>query len=350
LKKVYKTFTALTVLVSAMLTWQCNLDMRPESLGLQHRVFVFADSLLWNEVGRDVELYFNDFVATPKAERSFIVTWKPLRELEAYNMRMNLFFIGTTRPGSEVNDYLLKVIPAEFIKNVNEDKNFYFFKDDLFARHQISLFMMARDVPTFKLQFKRLRREMLERFRKKYFARLERTMFDTAEQFEVEDIIAETFGYRIRVQHDYFLATSDPATQYIWLRRISPDRSLSVWRADSLPAQPGRLDFIAERDRMAKKYYSGDTVVTEDVIMDTVTFNGEEAIKISGSWVNPGLLVGGPFRTYYFKKEGQGPYYALDLSVMAPSKKKTPFLDQLEVIAHTFSFAAPKDSLKQDGP
>ncbi len=333
-----------------MLTWQCNLDMRPESLGLQHRVFVFADSLLWNEVGRDVELYFNDFVATPKAERSFIVTWKPLRELEAYNMRMNLFFIGTTRPGSEVNDYLLKVIPAEFIKNVNEDKNFYFFKDDLFARHQISLFMMARDVPTFKLQFKRLRREMLERFRKKYFARLERTMFDTAEQFEVEDIIAETFGYRIRVQHDYFLATSDPATQYIWLRRISPDRSLSVWRADSLPAQPGRLDFIAERDRMAKKYYSGDTVVTEDVIMDTVTFNGEEAIKISGSWVNPGLLVGGPFRTYYFKKEGQGPYYALDLSVMAPSKKKTPFLDQLEVIAHTFSFAAPKDSLKQDGP
>ncbi len=329
--------------------WQCKIDMRPESLGLQHRIFVFADSLLWNEVGRDVELYFNDFVATPKAERSFIVTWKPLRELKDYKMRMNLFFMGTTRPGSEVNEYLLKIVPQEFIKNVNEDRNFYFFKDELFARHQLSLFMMARDVATFRTQFKRLRKEMLERFREKYFARLEETMFDKAEQFEVEDIIAESFGYRIRVQHDYFLATSDPATQYIWLRRIAPDRSLSIWRADSLPAHPGRTDFIAERDRMARQYYSGDTVYTGNVLMDTVAFNGREAIKMSGSWVNPKLLVGGPFRTYFFKKEGEGPFYALDISVMAPNKKKTPFLDQLEVIAHTFSFSSGEDSTGQNG-
>ncbi len=338
MKKVYKTLTGLLLLSGALL-WQCNVDFRPESMGLQHRVFVFADSLLWEQVGQEVELYFNDFVATPKAERSFIVNWKPLRELDDYKMRMNIFFLGTTRPGSEVNDYLLKIVPPEFIKNVNEDRNFYFFKDDLFARHQLSLFMIARDIPTFKTQFNRLKKQMLEGFRKRYFARLEKSMFDKAEQFKVEDILAESFGYRIRVQHDYFLATSDPETQYIWLRRVSPDRSVSIWRADSLPVNPGRMDFIRERDRMAKKYYSGDTVVTENVKLDSVVFAGGPAIKMTGSWVNAGLLVGGPFRTYFFKKESSGPYYALDISVMAPNKKKTPFLDQLEVIARSFSFA-----------
>lgn len=336
MKKVYKPLLLLAAAVAFL--WHCDVNLRPTTMGLQYRIFVFADSLLWREVGNDVESYFNDFVYTPKAERSFVVTWKPLRELNDYSSRMNIFFLGTTQPGSEVNDYLLKIVPAEFIRQVNANQAFYFFKDNLLANGQLSVFMMARDTETFKQQFKRLRKKILEGFREKYYARLEESMFEKAEQFDLEKLIADRFGYRIRVQHDYFLATTEPANDYIWLRRIDPDRSVSIWRVDNLPDAPDRMDLIRERDRMAALYYSGDTVFTEDARVDSVRFAGRPALKLTGSWINDSLLVGGPFRTWFFRKQPKGEWYALDVSVMAPNKKKTPFLDQLEVIARSFSF------------
>ncbi len=316
--------------------------MRPTTMGLQYRIFVFADSLLWQQVGDEVESSFNDFVYTPKAERSFVLTWKPLRELNTYNTRMNLFFIGTAESGGEVNDYLQKNVPAQFLRMVKEDRAFYFFKDDLFARDQISVFMMARDTETFLIQLRRLRKKILEGFREKYYARLEKSMFEKAEQLDLEKLIAEEFGYRIRVQHDYFLATTEPADDYIWLRRIAPDRSISIWRVDGLPERPRRRDLIQARDKMAALYYSGDTVFAEDARVDTVRFAGRTALKLTGSWINDSLLVGGPFRTWFFRKTPAGAWYALDVYVMAPNKKKTPYLDQLEVIARSFRFTDDK--------
>jgi hypothetical protein len=48
-------------------------------------------------------------------------------------------------------------------------------------------------------------------------------------------------------------------------------------------------------------------------------------------------MGGGPFFTIAFKDESRRRVYFLDGSVFAPGREKFPFLQQLEVMARTFS-------------
>jgi len=147
LKKVYKYLMMLSICLIGFFISAC--EYKPTSLGLQHEVFVFADSLLWLDVKDEVEETFNSVIHTPRVENSFYLTWKPLTQLNNLKRRKNLFFIGTTAPG-EVNEYLKQSIPQQFTQDVIDDKSFYFFKDDLFSHGQFSLFMIGRDLSSFQ--------------------------------------------------------------------------------------------------------------------------------------------------------------------------------------------------------
>lgn len=329
---------AFNILILTFIIFLISCDIRPSALGLQQRIFVFADSLLWQEIGADVEETFNDYIYTPRAERSFNVSWEPLRNLKGLQNRMNILFIGTTDQKNLVNDYLLNSIPPEFVESVKEDRSFYFFKDDLFARDQISLFMLAKDSSSFKKNFEQLKINILDQFKTKYYSRLKQGMYEKGEQFGVEEFLTEEYGYKVRVQHDYFLANQSPEEKYIWLRRLDPDRWLSIWQADSSTDTFSYHSLISYRNRMTAKYYDGDYIVEKETKLDTVQFRGAPTIKMTGTWRNDSVLVGGPFRMYVVKNPEENKNYFIDIAVMAPDKSKKPFLDQLEVIASTFQF------------
>jgi len=336
LKKISKAGIAGLLLI--LLTGPA-CDYKSEALGVPDGIYVFADSVLWEQVGKDVELTFNNFIYTPRAERRFELQWHPLSDLNGLNERMNILFVGTTQPGNEVNDYLLQSLPQQFIDQVNQNRAFYFFQDDLFARGQIAMFMMAPTAGEFNSNFQRVKDEIYNTFEEKYFARLKKSMYEKREQEETEEYLASEYGYAVRVQHDYFLATQNPENKYVWLRRINPDRWLSIWRVQADSSMLTKDSLMAIRNAMTYKYYAGDSVVTEESYVSIVDFHGERTRKMVGTWKNDSLFVGGPFRMYAIHKPDENAFYMLDIAVMAPDKKKKPFLDQLEVIASTFRFA-----------
>ncbi len=334
-KKIFNN--SLVILAIFILLSSCN--MRRSAMGVQDRLFVFADSALWQQIKGDVTDTFEDIIHTPRAERSFYVHWSRLKELQGLKGRMNIVFAGTTQPGSAVNDYLLKSLPESFIDDVKAGKKFYFYKDGLFARDQFSLFMIAPDARTFNFNFDQLKKQIYEQFLKKYYARLEESMFDKGEQKEQEAYLKKYFGYTVRVQHDYFVADQDLPPKYVWLRRMKPDRSLSIWRLPVGQEIRGLKDFISVRNKTIGPHYSGDRVVTDETRLDTVLFRGKQTPRMIGVWQNDSLMVGGPFRTFIVNKPDSNETYLIDISVTAPSKRKKPFLDQLRVIAGTFEFA-----------
>ena len=338
---IYKQFIGLSIAIIGLSITSC--DYKPTTLGMQYEVFVFADSLIWQDVKDDVEETFNAYVYTPRAERSFFLSWRPLSELNNLKRRKNLFFIGTTGPGL-VNEYLKKSIPPQFTQDVIDDKSFYFFKDDLFSRGQFSLFMIGRDVSSFKKNFADLKGAIFKQFNEKYFQRLKQAMFEKEEQEEQEEYLANNFGYKVRVQHDYFLATQNPDEKYTWLRRMGPDRWVSIWRVFGDSSIISKDSLIALRNKMTRKYYSGDVVVENETRLEIVSFQNRPTYKMTGTWMNDSLVVGGPFRTYIVPNEKEKAYYLVDIAVMAPLKNKKPYLDQLEVIAGTFSFVEKNKS------
>ncbi len=166
MKKIFKYLTII-MLFSALL----YCDYKPSAMGYQERIFVFGDSLLWLDIQDQLTERFNDYVYTPRAERSFTLEWRPLSELNSLKSRMNLFFIGTTQPGTEGNDYLLQVVPPEFIESVNMGENFYFFKDNLFSDFQLSLFMLAKDKKAFMEKLSLLEDQIFSAFKDKLLKR-----------------------------------------------------------------------------------------------------------------------------------------------------------------------------------
>jgi hypothetical protein len=304
--------------------------------GDQDRVYVFADSLLWLDIKGEVEEGLGQVLYTPQTEQNFYFEWQPLRKLNEYEKRMNLLFIGVQNEKNEVNDYLKKILPAAFKQGTAEGKFFYLFQDDLFNRGQIGLFLYAADRVRLKKNFNALKEKIFTELSDKYFKRLKEIMYRKGEQKKKEQYLADYFGWKIRVQHDYYIANQDLKENYVWLRRFDPDRWFSVWKIKGDSSLLNLDSLIAIRNKLGKKVYSGDYVDTTETYLKIADFQGKETMKLVGLWINDSLQVGGPFRSYALYHKPDSSLYFIDYAVMATTMLKKPFLDQLEVIARTF--------------
>ena len=313
-----------------------SCTIKPGTLGAQYRIFVVADSALWQTVEPQMRAVFEKELVTPHTEKSYFITMIPLDKLNSLKDRMNIFFIGILNGKGAVDQYLAKYMPQNFIQGVKEEKYFYSFNKDMFARDQISLILLAKDVSSFGANLQAMKDEIYRKFTEKYLARLKKTMFERDDNPSVQKYLGKHFGWSVKLQQDYFIAEEDPDAKFVWLRRIHPNRWISIWESERATGSLS-LDTLKKiRNRMARKYYQGDIVVDEDLSIETIDFNGYPAQKITGLWQNDSLLVGGPFRLYALQDTLKNKMYFVDIAVMAPGELKKPYLDQLEVMAHTF--------------
>lgn len=311
-------------------------DMRPTAMGYQHRIVIVADSVFWDEVKDDVEAAFETIVYTPFKEKNFYIKRIGLEELNNFQSRMNVFLLGTTSSDNEVDKYLRKQIPKEFIEGVDNGKLFYVFQNNLFVRDQLGLIMMAPSAKDFKERFSLLKEEIYQMFEEAYLKRLYETTYKHGSNEDIEDLLVDRFGWKVKVQHDYFIANHDTEDKFVWLRRIMPDRWLSIWEVPGDSAIFHQDSLFNIRDRITKKYYSGDFVVREDSYVIKSNFQNQSSTKIVGIWKNIDPWSGGPFRTYIVPDEGGKKFYFIDIAVHAPDKFKKPYLDQLEIMANSF--------------
>jgi hypothetical protein len=333
-KIINSVFISSLILLFGLLNYNC--DIKVGVLGYPQEIFVVADSLLWNEVGPEITEVFETPVYTPISEPSFSVQWIPLKELNDFKDRQNVFLIGVANEDNPTTDYLKNILPTEIQTGVENDLNFYFFSDNLYAHGQINLFLYAKDRNTFIQRFNQYKEDAFSEFSKRYYQRLSEDMFKTAEQKDLEQLILEKYGWKIRIQHDYFIATQNISQKYIWLRRMDPDRWISIWEMDGDSSDLNLDTLIDVREQFLGEYYEGDRVDRDETYLMNVQFSGHQASKVVGIWQNDSLLVGGPFRTYAFLDSVTSKIYYVDIAVMAPNKQKKPYLDQLEVIANTF--------------
>ncbi len=340
LRKILIRSLAIFLLLILWMLNGCNL--KPSTMGYQHRIFLFADSALYARVGDQVEAVFEKEIYTPHSEKTFYITWIPLNKLSEFKSRMNLFFLGTADSSGPVSDYLTKILPKQFKQEIADSNYFYFYNNDLFARDQVGLIMYAPTIRDFKTRFNRFKDQIYKTFEKKYYARLTKGMFEQGELKDLEKYLSTHYGWKVRLQHDYFIANQDVDKKYVWLRRLYPDRWISIWQTKGDSSLLNMNSLIAIRNRMAKTYYGGDVVVGDETYLTTVDFEGRPTKKVVGIWRNDSLLVGGPFRMYAVYDQLDSVIHFIDIAVMAPGKLKEPFLDQLEVIAHTFELTDKK--------
>ena len=121
------------------------------------------------------------------------------------------------------------------------------------------------------------------------------------------------------------------------MRRLLPERWLFVRWIDSIDTTGLNSEWVlAERERIGKKYYGGDSVVDDYLYSFRSDFLGRPAVITTGLWENEEKVKGGVFKNYTFYDEYTKRLYMIDLAVHAPGEDKLPYLRRLDIMAHTF--------------
>ena len=87
---------------------------------------------------------------------------------------------------------------------------------------------------------------------------------------------------------------------------------------------------------LAEHTFSGDKIVEEETTINEVNFLNRSAYWLEGTWQNPELVIGGPFRNITFVDEQSQFIFMIDYYVQAINRRKKLFLDQMEIMAKTF--------------
>lgn len=330
-----KPVLIILLFFSFVLFWQCS--WQGDSVGTNDKIYVFADSLDWVFYEDALNSVFGNIIRTPVAEREFLLEWVPFRYFDKYQNYKNIFIIGRLDSEMPVSQNVRELLNQEILEGVESGKYFYIPKKDVWALHQYLLFMVANSRDDMIQRIHDLGDLMYEDFRKYYFQRLKEEMFAHMEQEKLEDYLTERYPFKIRVQHDYFVADESVEQKYVWLRRLYPDRSLLIhWVEVPEDFQLTSRWVIDQRNKIAKKLYKGDVVVEEETKAFQVEFKGRTAIRLEGTWRNDELVIGGPFIDICFVDRENGRIFLLDGYVQAIGQRKKPFIDQLDVLIHTF--------------
>ncbi len=339
-------FAGIFILMSLFL-WNCS--WQGDSVGQDDEILVFADSTDWPYYEDALNTVFGRYIRTPAMESEYLLKWVPFKDFEHYRSYKNIFILGRLNSNAPVSENVKNLLDDEALQGVREGRYFYIPRKNAWAVNQYVLFLVANSRDDMIQKIIDYGDLIYEDFRKFYFQRLKKEMFKRMEQKDLEKYIADHFPFTIRVQHDYFIASESLEDNYVWIRRLRPDRSIFVhW----LPKPP---DFeltsnwvIQERNDLARKIYSGDVVVEDETKAYAVEFKRWNAIRLQGTWRNDSLMIGGPFRNISFVDTATNRIYMIDFYVQAIGQRKKPYLDQLDVIVHTFDTQkAPR--LKAEG-
>ncbi len=320
---------------------------KPVSVGELDEIYVFADSSDWVDYEGALKSFFSKEYLMPVPEEEYILKYRPFSDFANYKHKSNIMLLARLDSNAPVSAEVNSLLNEEVMESVKSGDGFYIPQENVWAFNQYVVFLVAPSKDDMIQRLYDLGELVYDSFRKSYYTRLRNKMFKHSENKKIEKYIAENFPFTIRVQHDYVLVDESLKDNYIWLRRVysNRDRSLVVhWipNADSL--QITRDWLIAERDSLALRVYSGDVVVPEETTFEQFRFRNWPAYRLEGTWKNQKRLIGGPFRTIAFKAKKENMIFMIDFYVQAIGERKKPYLDQLDIIAHTFKLPTAEQS------
>ncbi|MBN1481576.1 DUF4837 family protein [candidate division KSB1 bacterium] len=335
-----KKAVLLPVIFILSVAFMLSCGMKRDSLGSRDKIIIIADSTQWVELEEHMLAALERIIYTPQPEPIFNLLRRGPEDLNKLSRFPNLLIIGSLDIEGQMNELLHRMLSEEAMARVQADSAFLFNKPDPWARDQLLVLAVSRDIETLKQNVRDNSDRLFNLFDENLTKYVFKTLFTQFEQKEISKALMDKHGWNVRVQHDYFVAADSSEIRYVWLRRFNPQRWLSVtWEPVEDPSLLSREWMLEKRREVIEKFYDGDYVYEDETINvqeKIVDFKGRYAIRLDGVWQNEIHVMGGPFRSYGFYNEGDGRLYLIDLAVYAPGERKYQYLRQLDGIASTF--------------
>ncbi|MBL7074501.1 DUF4837 family protein [candidate division KSB1 bacterium] len=336
-RRVLKGFLPIGLILSLIVILFSSCGSKPAGKGQDHEIVVLADSALWAVVEDPLRGIFEWEIMTPQHEKIFSLRPIPYSDFTQYNQYKNLLLVSTLSNTGEAGMFINSLFTPEVRKGIRYGDYYVFIKQNQWARDQLVMILAAEDSTALKEKIVEHRDFLYGRFDGFTNARLRRDLYRSHEQVHLSRELFQKYGFRVRIQHDYFVVKEDSGKHLVRLRRLYPDRWLAFWWEGG--ASPSSLteEFCLEKRRWLGGEFNDPVDINDEFLkIEPTEFLGREAIRISGLWHLKDGVGGGPFRTYGFYDENSGRVYMIDLAVFAPAWRKEPLLRQLEIMARTF--------------
>ncbi len=322
-------------LLSLLLLSAC--DRKPEAIGDEIEVSIVAEQKLFEKLEPALNSALARTIYTPQPEPAFKLTYLSPDELNKAAIRPNIIMAGLLGSSDRTSGQVRAMLTPQIIQQVEKGESFLFRKEDPWAENQLLLVMAANDSAGLRQQIAENGDYIYSVLKDNVFKRMHEQLYSSYEKDELGEQLFDSYRWRVRVPHDFFLYRDEPDFNFIMLRRTSPERWLFVRWIDAESSADITEEWVIEqRTYIGKKFYEGDSVVDKYLTSAEVEFAGRRALMLQGLWENNKKIAGGPFRSFTFYDEDTKRIYTVDMAVFAPGMEKEPYIRQLEVMARTF--------------
>lgn len=347
-KPMKKLISILFITTIFATLFSCAESQRP-AVGNEDDIIVIADSSLYYELEAEMLHVFEKVIYTPQPENLFNLMRKNLSELSTLQNRKNIILLGTLDSQDEVSKYITNALDTSVTKLVKSGKEFFINKNNLWAKNQLTMFLVANSVDELRKSILKGNEELLYSFRKVSNNRLFTQLYKPRlENKKIEAELLSKYGWSMYVQPDVELAKSDSANSFVWLRS-GRNRDMERWvfvkwieNADARYLNNDSLINIRNRTTMDNYLVSEDSVFVEVAygmsapVVSQANFNGRYALMSQGFWKFSDRSGGGPFISYSFLDEKTGRFYIIDASIFAPKYYKKKLLQRADVVLSSF--------------
>ncbi|MCK4321212.1 DUF4837 family protein [candidate division WOR-3 bacterium] len=314
IKKLLLYLSVLGILIVS----NCDGLSLPHSAGRRDDIIIIVeeefntDSL--RKVLERVEYY-------PSREEVYRVREFPPALFNQYQYWRNLIVIGTYE-----DDYIDELLSDEAKSSLSTGGGILS-EEDLWVRFQSVVIITGRGREETQMMINQYAGVIYQIFRDRERKRYEKILYlDGFEEIKAKEM-ERLFGASYKIPFGYHISVE--GNQFITYIRKSPDRLVTLIYSNKPIRDP-----IKFRDSLFTLHFEGDSVYIPMIVIDTVEFKNETSLRIQGVWQNNKKVMGGPFISYVFEKDGI--WYFLDGHVFAPGKKKWVYLEEVDIILSTF--------------
>lgn len=295
----------------------------PPTYGKSRDIVVISSTIDSQLIVDHLQLY--NYV--PQKESLFTFIFAEDTAINTVKKFHTLFLCGSLQDG------FIDILLDSDAKMTTETDTFTLFKlDDLWSKHQLVI-VLAVSEPQYitpgLIRFKDVITKILE---DNYYNRVKANYYIKQIDKAMKANLRE-YGVTFDIAKGWLIDSTYKDEHFVFVHTHFPDRVIFFYK-EPYTAEPSGDYALSKRDSLTRTYYKGDYILKDLTNTEEIEFKNMRGIRLRGVWQNDSLVAGGPFLSYFLKKNDT--LYVLDGMLFNPGERKTDYFTMVEVILNSF--------------
>ena len=345
----------LVLVLSSCLNTGNKSSIKPKAISKSNDIVVIADKTLWQSETEDTFRYYYEsaYPITPNPEAIFKIRYFDYDQIDAEHLRRELrtyiVLVNLADTNSKITKMFLSDIGEKNNNLISKIDSFdVFYGHDKWARDQLIVYLVAKDINNIPKSISSTFSEISERIHKHDEPQIKIATFFSGHNTEAESQIKNLLGVKINIPKDYKIALINKDEKFVWTRRDSKKAISNFvikkieYKDSTVFDEKTVIKLINQFGVYVTSDTDGSNLVVNNKDLPVLKFYKNESsnytVEYRGIWEMTKDFMGGAFIAWLVKKDNSNDLIFMLGFVYGPGTGKKEYLQQLMAIANTLTF------------